>query len=97
MLPSFITVNLLLCQVGQLRSITCGEELKALQAEHLPGGLTVVDMADWQIIPAENLIAAFQVLALAAVETCTPCCYAPHAHVHLSLRGNVTEQQPLLA
>ena len=49
------------CQVGQLRCISSGEELRALQGKQLPSGLTVLDMSDWQIIPAENLIAAFQV------------------------------------
>ena len=32
-----------------------------MQAEELAPGFTVLDMSDWQIIPAENLIAAFQV------------------------------------
>ena len=48
-------------QVGQLRSIASGQELQAMQAEEPAPGFTVLDMSDWQIIPAENLIAAFQV------------------------------------
>lgn len=32
-----------------------------MQAEEPAPGFTVLDMSDWQIIPAENLIAAFQV------------------------------------
>lgn len=52
-----------LWQIGQYRSISSGEELKALQAQSIPGGITVLDMADWRIIPAENLVAAFQVLS----------------------------------
>jgi 3-dehydroquinate synthase class II len=48
-------------QVGQLRSITSGQELQAMQQEDPAAGCTVLDMSDWQIIPAENLIAAFQV------------------------------------
>ncbi|BDA42244.1 3-dehydroquinate synthase [Coccomyxa sp. Obi] len=47
-------------KIGQYRSISSGEELKALQAESITGGITILDMADWRIIPAENLVAAFQ-------------------------------------
>ncbi|CAL8468068.1 g7607 [Coccomyxa elongata] len=47
-------------KIGQYRSISCGEELKALQAQSIPCGITILDMADWRIIPAENLVAAFQ-------------------------------------
>jgi hypothetical protein len=46
--------------MGQHRTISSGEELKALQAESIAEGITVLDMADWRIIPAENLVAAFQ-------------------------------------
>ena len=48
-------------QVGQLRSITSGQELQAMQQGDPAAGCTVLDMSDWQIIPAENLIAAYQV------------------------------------
>ncbi|EIE20726.1 DHQS-domain-containing protein, partial [Coccomyxa subellipsoidea C-169] len=42
-------------RLGQHRSVSSGEELKALQSESIADGITVLDMADWRIIPAENL------------------------------------------
>lgn len=56
----FCSLGNLLWQLGQHRSVSSGEELKALQSESIADGITVLDMADWRIIPAENLVAAFQ-------------------------------------
>jgi 3-dehydroquinate synthase class II len=65
----FCSLGNLLWQLGQHRSVSSGEELKAWQSESIADGITVLDMADWRIIPAENLVAAFQASLLGSFNT----------------------------
>ncbi len=48
-------------QIGRLVSIRSGDDLRALEVSAQPNGFIVLDMQGWRIIPAENLVAAFQV------------------------------------
>ena len=49
------------CKVGELKHIESGEQLKQLQSQAVSCDNLVLDMLDWRIIPAENMVAAFQV------------------------------------
>lgn len=49
------------CKVGELKHIASGEQLKHLQSQAASCDNLVLDMSDWRIIPAENMVAAFQV------------------------------------
>ncbi|CAL5222991.1 g5435 [Coccomyxa viridis] len=47
-------------KVGELKHISSGKELRQLQSQTFSCENLVVDMSDWRIIPAENMVAAFQ-------------------------------------
>ncbi len=59
--PSHDRCHLCSVQIGRIISIASGEDLRALETGAPTDGVTVLDMAGWRIIPAENLVAAFQV------------------------------------
>lgn len=47
--------------VGRVRVLSCPEDLRAAEGEAAAAeGYVVMDAEDWQIIPAENLVAAYQ-------------------------------------
>ncbi|KAL4423284.1 hypothetical protein ABPG77_004553 [Micractinium sp. CCAP 211/92] len=47
--------------VGRVRLLSCPEDLRAAEKEAATDeGFVVMDAEDWQIIPAENLVAAYQ-------------------------------------
>ena len=48
-------------KVGAVAHVASGADLKAAEALSCTAGFVVMDALDWQIIPAENLVAAFQV------------------------------------
>lgn len=48
---------------GSICKVTRGEDVKAAEAECERCDYVVMDALDWKIIPAENLVAAFQVCA----------------------------------
>ncbi len=50
------------CQVGTVQRVNNGADLAAACAAAVTcDGTVVLDASDWQIIPAENLVAAYQV------------------------------------
>ena len=68
------------CKVGELRTIASGEELRQLQLEQLSCESLVLDMSDWRIIPAENMVAALQVRHLTESPLfAAPLCSGMHA------------------
>ncbi|KAL4436765.1 hypothetical protein ABPG75_003904 [Micractinium tetrahymenae] len=47
--------------VGRVRLLGCAEDLRAAEKEAAAAeGYVVMDASDWQVIPAENLVAAYQ-------------------------------------
>lgn len=61
------------CKVGELKHIASGEQLKQLQSQAVSCDNLVLDMSDWRIIPAENMVAAFQVYIATHVEESVTC------------------------
>ena len=49
-------------QVGRIQHVSSAEEMRSAAQDCNQSGYMVMDCSDWQIIPAENLVAAFQVL-----------------------------------
>lgn len=63
-------------QVGRIRHVSSAEEMHAAAKDCNQPGYLVMDCSDWQIIPAENLVAAFQVSETARL------CSSQHTHGH---------------
>ncbi|KAK9816998.1 hypothetical protein WJX72_008045 [[Myrmecia] bisecta] len=47
-------------QVGVLRKVSSGEDLKAVEKDAQRSDTVILDATDWRVIPAENLVASFQ-------------------------------------
>lgn len=52
--------------VGSICMVARGEDVKAAEAECERSDYVIMDALDWKIIPAENLVAAFQVCPVPA-------------------------------
>lgn len=50
-----------LLQIGRVRHVSSASDMQAAAKDCDQPGFLVVDCSDWQIIPAENLVAVFQV------------------------------------
>ena len=48
-------------QIGHVCQVSSAKEMHAAEKLCHRSGYVVFDASDWQIIPAENLVAAFQV------------------------------------
>lgn len=53
----FLCVN----QVGRIKHVSSADDMRSAAQDCNQPGYMVMDCTDWQIIPAENLVAAFQV------------------------------------
>lgn len=47
-------------QVGRIQHVSSADEMRSAAQDCNEPGYMVMDCSDWQIIPAENLVAAFQ-------------------------------------
>ncbi|KAK3409189.1 hypothetical protein EUGRSUZ_J01218 [Eucalyptus grandis] len=47
-------------RVAVVRKVVSPEDVKKLQPENEQAQIVVIDFADWQVIPAENIVATFQ-------------------------------------
>ncbi len=56
-----LTQTCSLQHVGRMRRVSSAREMQAAAKDCDQPGFLVMDCSDWQIIPAENLVAAFQV------------------------------------
>ncbi|PRW34003.1 3-dehydroquinate synthase-like protein isoform X1 isoform A [Chlorella sorokiniana] len=64
-------------QVGRVRLLASPEDLRAAEREAaVVQGVVVMDASDWQIIPAENLVAAYQANPGATLLAAAPDCAA---------------------
>lgn len=62
-------------QVGRVRTLASPEDLRAAEREAgAADGVVVMDASDWQIIPAENLVAAYQHNPRATLMAAAPDC-----------------------
>lgn len=64
-------------QVGRVRLLASPDDLRAAEREAAAAeGVVVMDASDWQIIPAENLVAAYQRNSGATLLAAAPDCAA---------------------
>lgn len=74
--PTSLTRLCSLKQVGRIRRVASGLDMQAAAKDCNEPGFLVMDCSDWQIIPAENLVAAFQVWGFACARNHQPCIFS---------------------